>query len=228
MCISKVTKTLLINPHIWFVCVYTHVREKKRERQLYSGQATLLVRKYKSRYLELQDLISFQDRNLPSIPFFNLHLNPFQDKWMLNPLTQKDKKNRLWFFCYCHQCTRGQILLCNKITKSPSCPFSGVPQINTKTWPCVFIQKVRTGDVLYTDTMLDSIVLTPSHTYLQHTLLNQNSLRKSPPSWTKTGRTFWSFNVLDAIIWEGGLKILLPAGLPKLDREMGKKSIHPP
>lgn len=112
-------------------------------------------------------------------------------------------------------CTMEQILFCNKTIKSPLGPFSGMPQINTKTRPWVFIHKVRK--------MLDSIAVIPGHTYLQHTLL-----RKSPQNELKLAShfevsVFW-IPSSEKVAW----KDLLPTGLLKLDTESEKQSIHPP
>lgn len=126
----------------------------------------------KNSYFVLQDLASFQNRHLPLT------------------VMQKDKKNRLRFFCGYHKCTRSQILLCNK---------TNLPHVHLVLL-CIYPQ--RTRDVLYTDTMSDS---TSSNT-----------------------QPFWSLNVLDDIIWEGGLKVLGPTGMLKLATELGKQSICPP
>lgn len=110
-------------------------------------------------------------------------------------------------------CTMEQILFCNKTIKSLLGPFSGMPQINTKTQPWVFIHKVRK--------MLDSIAVIPGHTYLQHTLL-----RKSPQNELKLAShfevsMFW-IPSSEKVAW----KDLLPAGLLKLDR-VGKAKHSP-
>lgn len=90
---------------------------------------------------------------------------------------------------------------CHKYTRNQIllCNKTNLPHVHLVP---LSIYPQRTGDVLYTDIMPDSTALT-----LQ---------------------PFWSLNVLDDIIWEGGLKVLGPTGILKLDTELGKQSICPP